>query len=121
MRLWDWALEVYARQPVAEACLHLQDARGVVDRIDDEALLPAVRRGGVVREDPVRGATALGRGEIPTIDSLIAEHIGTRTRFRSIEVACTRRATDSFSTRGGNVLDNNYSNNRTNLKRIRGK
>jgi uncharacterized protein (TIGR02444 family) len=28
MRLWDWALDVYARQPVAEACLHLQDAHG---------------------------------------------------------------------------------------------
>ncbi|HJV42339.1 TIGR02444 family protein [Caulobacter sp.] len=28
MRLWDWALEVYARQPVAEACLSLQDAHG---------------------------------------------------------------------------------------------
>lgn len=28
MRLWDWALEVYARQPVADACLHLQDAHG---------------------------------------------------------------------------------------------
>lgn len=28
MRLWDWALEVYARQPVAEACLQLQDAHG---------------------------------------------------------------------------------------------
>jgi uncharacterized protein (TIGR02444 family) len=25
---WDWALEVYARQPVADACLHLQDAHG---------------------------------------------------------------------------------------------
>ena len=28
MRLWDWALQVYARQPVAEACLQLQDAHG---------------------------------------------------------------------------------------------
>ena len=28
MRLWDWALEAYARQPVAEACLNLQDAHG---------------------------------------------------------------------------------------------
>jgi uncharacterized protein (TIGR02444 family) len=28
MKLWDWALEVYARQPVAEACLQLQDAHG---------------------------------------------------------------------------------------------
>lgn len=28
MRLWDWALELYARQDVADACLHLQDAHG---------------------------------------------------------------------------------------------
>lgn len=28
MRLWDWALKAYARQPVADACLHLQDAHG---------------------------------------------------------------------------------------------
>ena len=28
MRFWDWALKAYARQPVAEACLHLQDAHG---------------------------------------------------------------------------------------------
>jgi uncharacterized protein (TIGR02444 family) len=28
MRLWQWALEVYARAPVATACLSLQDAHG---------------------------------------------------------------------------------------------
>ncbi len=28
MRFWDWALKAYARQPVADACLHLQDAHG---------------------------------------------------------------------------------------------
>lgn len=28
MRFWDWAVEAYARQPVADACLHLQDAHG---------------------------------------------------------------------------------------------
>lgn len=28
MTLWDWALEVYARQDVADACLNLQDAHG---------------------------------------------------------------------------------------------
>ncbi len=28
MRFWDWAVAAYARQPVAEACLHLQDAHG---------------------------------------------------------------------------------------------
>lgn len=26
--LWDWALKAYARQPVAEACLNLQDGHG---------------------------------------------------------------------------------------------
>ena len=56
-------------------------------------------------------APAIGNGlgylncDVPTIDSLVADHIGARTRFRSIEVACTRKATDSFSTRGGNVLN----------------
>jgi uncharacterized protein (TIGR02444 family) len=28
MRLWQWALEVYARPSVAEACLKLQDGHG---------------------------------------------------------------------------------------------
>ena len=28
MKLWDWALQAYARQHVADACLHLQDAHG---------------------------------------------------------------------------------------------
>ncbi|ALL14609.1 TIGR02444 family protein [Caulobacter henricii] len=28
MILWDWALAAYARQDVAAACLHLQDAHG---------------------------------------------------------------------------------------------
>ena len=28
MRFWDWALAAYARQPVAEACLNLQDGHG---------------------------------------------------------------------------------------------
>ena len=28
MRLWQWALEVYARPSVAEACLSLQDGHG---------------------------------------------------------------------------------------------
>lgn len=28
MKLWDWAVQAYARQDVAEACLHLQDAHG---------------------------------------------------------------------------------------------
>lgn len=50
------------------------------------------------------GAGILG-GSMPTIDSLVSDHIGTRTRFRSLEVTCTRKASDTFSSRGGNVLN----------------
>ena len=28
MRFWDWAVAAYARQPVAAACLNLQDGHG---------------------------------------------------------------------------------------------
>lgn len=28
MRFWDWAVKAYARQPVADACLNLQDGHG---------------------------------------------------------------------------------------------
>lgn len=28
MGFWDWAVKAYARQPVADACLNLQDAHG---------------------------------------------------------------------------------------------
>lgn len=44
-------------------------------------------------------------GTIPqTIDTVISDHIGTRTRFRSIEVACDG-STESVSRRGPNIAN----------------
>jgi hypothetical protein len=39
----------------------------------------------------------------PTIDTLIADSIGTTTRFRSLEASCTGNARTSFSYRAGGV------------------
>ncbi len=39
-----------------------------------------------------------------TIDTIIGDHIGTKTRFRSIEVACDG-STDSVSRRGPNIVN----------------
>jgi len=41
----------------------------------------------------------------PTIDSLIADVIGTRSRFRSLEVSCTGSAASSHSKRDGNATN----------------
>jgi hypothetical protein len=40
---------------------------------------------------------------LPTIDTLIADSIGTSTRFRSLEASCTGNARTSFSYRAGGV------------------
>ena len=45
-----------------------------------------------------------GEPQLPTIDTLIADVIGTRTRFRSLEVSCDGTAT-SFSRRPGNIVN----------------
>lgn len=45
------------------------------------------------------------RVSIPTIDTLVGDVIGTRTRFRSLEVASTGNATHSYSRRSGNALN----------------
>ena len=44
-------------------------------------------------------------GDLPTIDTLVSDHIGTNTRFRSLEVSCTRKASDTYSSRGGNSVN----------------
>jgi hypothetical protein len=45
-----------------------------------------------------------GEPASPTIDSLVADVIGARTRFRSLEVSCDGSPT-SFSRRGGDVVN----------------
>jgi hypothetical protein len=62
------------------------------------AIAPAVMVQGVA--PPIAGQT-LGPG--PTLDSLIADAIGTRTRFRSLEVSCTGSAKSSHSQREGDA------------------
>jgi hypothetical protein len=64
------------------------------------AIAPAVIAQGAA--PPIAGQT-LGPG--PTLDSLIADAIGTRTRFRSLEVSCTGSAASSHSQRKGNAAN----------------
>jgi len=45
------------------------------------------------------------RVSIPTIDTLVGDVIGTKTRFRSLEVASTGNPTHSYSRRSGNALN----------------
>ncbi len=42
---------------------------------------------------------------VPSIDMLVADAIGTRTRFRSLEVSCTGRPDNSHSVRAGAVMN----------------
>lgn len=59
------------------------------------------------------GTQAIFTGTVPrspevaraTIDTLLADAIGTHSRFRSIEVSCAGKATQSQSARAGNLLN----------------
>lgn len=42
---------------------------------------------------------------LPTFDTVIADVIGARSRFRSLEVSCTGRATSSHSKRAGTAMN----------------
>jgi hypothetical protein len=42
---------------------------------------------------------------VPSIDTLVADVVGTRTRFRSLEVACTGNPANSHSVRAGSVVN----------------
>jgi hypothetical protein len=54
---------------------------------------------------PVKGGVAGGTAEAPTIDCLVADHIGQGTRFRSLEVACTGQSSVSYSMRAGSTVN----------------
>jgi uncharacterized protein (TIGR02444 family) len=57
MRLWDWAVAAYARQPVAAACLNLQDGHGQ----NVPWLLWAAWMAGEGRSAPLKDAARLMR------------------------------------------------------------
>jgi hypothetical protein len=54
---------------------------------------------------PTRGGMDGGATEAPTMDTLIADVIGTRTRFKSLELACTGNSGVSYSMRAGSTVN----------------
>lgn len=54
---------------------------------------------------PDSGGVAGGASKAPTVDCLIAEHIGKGTRFRSLEVACTGQSSVSYSMPAGTTVN----------------
>jgi hypothetical protein len=54
---------------------------------------------------PSKGGTEGGAAEAPTIDCLVADAIGSRSRFRSLGVACTGNPAVSYSMRAGSTVN----------------
>lgn len=54
---------------------------------------------------PLKGGVTGGTSELPTIDCLVADHLGTGTRFRSLELACTGQSGVSYSMRAGSTVN----------------
>jgi hypothetical protein len=54
---------------------------------------------------PTKGGVTGGASEFPTIDCLVADHIGRSSRFRSLEVACTGQEGVSYSMRAGSTVN----------------
>ncbi|HEX7852110.1 MAG TPA: DUF1552 domain-containing protein [Sphingobium sp.] len=54
---------------------------------------------------PAKGGMDGGIADAPTLDCLIADAIGQRTRFRSLEVACTGKPEVSYSMRAGSTVN----------------
>lgn len=54
---------------------------------------------------PTKGGMGSGSTDYPTIDTLIADAIGTSSRFRSLEVACTGNSSVSYSMRAGSTVN----------------
>jgi hypothetical protein len=54
---------------------------------------------------PTKGGVSGGTAEAPTIDCLVADHIGKSSRFRSLEVACTGQSNVSYSMNTGSTVN----------------
>jgi hypothetical protein len=54
---------------------------------------------------PTKGGMGNGTADAPTIDCLVADAIGSRSRFRSLEVACTGLSSVSYSMRAGSTVN----------------
>lgn len=54
---------------------------------------------------PSNGTVGSGSTDHPTLDTLVADAIGTNSRFRSLEVACTGNPAVSYSMRPGSTVN----------------
>jgi hypothetical protein len=54
---------------------------------------------------PSNGGTEGGRADAPTIDCLVADAIGGRSRFKTLSVACTGNPSVSYSMRAGSTVN----------------
>jgi hypothetical protein len=54
---------------------------------------------------PSKGGVGVGDADAPTIDLLVSDAIGSSTRFRSLEVACTGEPSVSYSMRTGSTVN----------------
>src|SRR5579862_1029101 len=54
---------------------------------------------------PSHGGMGSGSTDYPTLDTLVADAIGTNSRFRSLEVACTGQPSVSYSMRAGSTVN----------------
>jgi hypothetical protein len=54
---------------------------------------------------PTKGGMGSGTAAAPTIDCLVADAIGSGSRFRSLEIACTGQSSVSYSMRTGSTVN----------------
>lgn len=54
---------------------------------------------------PLKGGMGSGTAEAPTLDCLVSDAIGSGSRFRSLEIACTGQAGVSYSMRAGSTVN----------------
>jgi hypothetical protein len=54
---------------------------------------------------PSKGNNGVGTAPAPTIDCLVADHVGGGTRFKSLQLACTGQSSVSYSMRAGNTVN----------------
>jgi hypothetical protein len=69
---------------------------------------------------PTKGGMGNGTADAPTIDCLVADAIGSRSRFRSLEIACTGQSNVSYSMRAGATVNPSEVNPVNLYKRIFG-
>jgi uncharacterized protein (TIGR02444 family) len=113
MRLWDWAIQAYARPGVAPACLALQDAHGqnvclllwaAWARTDDAELIDRAadlaRRWERLAVGPIRLVRAALKDPVAGVPD--AARLKFREDVKAAELQAERLLLDSLEALGGN-------------------